>query len=410
MANKKSKQNSVHISPKAVIIAVVAIVLIISIGFCVLYFGFPDTWDSIMSSIYGENTPSNDPDGDTGNNNQNTNPVNDASLQLPSTGLAFESNDLSVHMLDVGQGDCILILFPDGKDMLIDCANYNNTKSIREEAFAYINTYVKDGQFDYVMLTHCDSDHVYFLDEIIDEYQVDNIYMPNVLATPDSEKWQGEIAKLDTELVARFTDEDTVTSACYAEFFCAALTEPNCTVTLNVDPDENTNSIVISGTGYKLTFYCPTQEYYDNSNLKSAESKNAISPIGILEYNGFRVVLTGDSNEINEPTFISRLPGGKLDCDILKVGHHGSETSSTETFLDAITCEYAFISCNASGNTFNHPRQTTLDRFVERDMAIYRTDNNGNIVFVLNTKITVYVETRVEQSVNRQGLGSPTKN
>ncbi|MDE6302130.1 MAG: MBL fold metallo-hydrolase, partial [Clostridia bacterium] len=76
-------------------------------------------------------------------------------------------------MVNVGQGDCILILFPDGKDMLIDCANYNNTASIRNSAFAYIDMYVTDKQFDYVMLTHCDSDHVYFLDEVLDTYQVD---------------------------------------------------------------------------------------------------------------------------------------------------------------------------------------------------------------------------------------------
>ncbi|MDE6302129.1 MAG: hypothetical protein K2M36_00880, partial [Clostridia bacterium] len=206
-------------------------------------------------------------------------------------------------------------------------------------------------------------------------------------------------------LVAMFTDKDKVDSACYAEFFCAALTEPNCNVVLNIDPDEDTNSIVIEGAGYKLTFYCPTQDYYDKSNLNSAEKKNAISPIGVLEYNGFRLVLTGDSNEINEPTFVRRI-GGSLDCDVLKVGHHGSEPSSMPAFLDAITCEYAFISCNAAGNKFNHPRQTTLDRFIARNMAIYRTDNNGNIVFVFNTEISVYVETRVEQTTNRQGLGS----
>lgn len=400
MPNKKSSvtqsaKRAIKRNPKAFIIAVVAIVLILAIAFCVLYFGFPEKWDSLMSSLKGEDAPP-------------PSPVNDASLQLPATGLTFESGQLSVHMIDVGQGDCILILFPDGKDMLIDCANYNNTTSIREEAFAYINTYVKDGQFDYVMLTHCDSDHVYFLDEIIDEFQVDNIFMPNVLPEPDSNTWKAEIDKLDDELVSMFTDTDTVTTACYAEFFCAALTEPNCNIRLNVDPDESTNSIVIEGEGYNLTFYCPTQDYYNNSNLNSAEKKNAISPIGVLTYNGFRVVLTGDSNEINEPIFVRRI-GGSLDCDILKVGHHGSETSSTPAFLDAIKCEYAFISCNEHGNDFNHPRQTTLDRFIARNMAIYRTDKNGNIVFVLGTEITVYVETRTEQSVNRVGLGTPAK-
>ncbi|MCM1306333.1 MAG: MBL fold metallo-hydrolase [Bacteroides sp.] len=414
--NKRSKasqaaRRAVQNNPKAVIIAVVAVVLVIAIAFCVLYFGFPKTWDSIMASIRGDSDAP---------------PINDASLQLPANGLTFENDDLSIHMLNVGQGDCILILFPDGKDMLIDCANYNNTTAIQQKTFAYLEKYVPDKQFDYVMLTHCDSDHVYFLDEILDEYQVDNLYMPNVLAAPEGKsdtytKLKQQVANLDPQKLAMFTDDDTITTASYAEFFCAALTEPNCNITLNVDPDEDTNSIVITDEAnelYELRFYCPTQDYYDSTGFKNgkyngtsykeAEYKNAISPIGILSYNGYKVVLTGDSNSINEPIFVNRI-GGSLDCDILKVGHHGSETSSTDAFLDAIDCEYAFISCNASGNNFNHPRQTTLDRFIARGIAIYRTDNNGNIVFVLDAEITVYVETRVEQSTNQKGLPSPSK-
>ena len=293
--------------------------------------------------------------------------------------------------------------------MLIDCANYNNSSDYRTETLDYIDDYVTDGQLDYLMLTHCDSDHVYFMDEVLEEYRVSNVFMPNVLATHDEVK----SANIDEAKLDMFTDKDTVETACYADFFVGALTEPDCNIYLNVDPDENTNAIVITDDGvqdpdapdtdatYRLTFYCPTQEYYDESNLGSAEKKNAISPIGILEYNGFRLVLTGDSNEINEPTFVERV-GGNLDCDVLKVGHHGSETSSTEEFLDAIDCEYAVISCNAEGNTFYHPRQTTLDRFVERDMTIYRTDNNGNIVLTVRDEsdfeFTCEVQSTQEQN------------
>ncbi len=404
MAKKKSYENAaraaakkaVKNNPKAVIFAVIAILLIIAIAFCVLYFGFPNTWDSIVAKI-------------TGNDIDNTqNIIIDPSLQLPEGKMEFADGELSIHMLDVGQGDCLLILFPDGKDMIIDCANYNNTKDIKTETLNYLDRYVTDRELDYMMLTHCDSDHVYFMDEVIDRYQIKNIYMPNVLAEPDSETWKAEVAKLDDELLARFTDPDTISSACYAEFFCAALTEPDCNVVLNVDDNENTNNIVIDGEGYSFTFYCPTKEYYRTTNLNNAEKKNAISPIGVLEYKEFRIVFTGDSNELNEPTFVRRI-GGKLDCDLLKVGHHGSETSSTEEFLDAITCEYAIISCNAYGNKFDHPRQATLDRLIARKTAIYRTDNNGNIVFVFNTDIKVYVETRVTQETNQKGLTGTSK-
>ena len=368
-------------------IAIVAIVLIIVVAAVILYFAAPDVFDDILGAILP------DRNDNAGNN----------------TVLVRGDGELQIHFMDVGQGDGILILFPDGRDMLIDCANYNNSSTVRGEILDYMDDYVTDGQLDYLMLTHCDSDHVYFMDEVLEEYQVDNVFMPNVLATHD------KVAEADIpqERLALFTDEDTVDTACYADFFIAALTEPDCTVTLNVDADEDSNSVVITdgerqsdgtydGATYMLTFYCPTAEYYAESDLSSAEEKNAISPIGVLEYNGFRIVLTGDSNEINEPTFVDRI-GGQLDCDVLKVGHHGSETSSTEEFLDAIDCEYAVISCNAAGNTFHHPRQTTLDRFIERDMTVYRTDNNGNIVLTVGETLTFTVEKEVDASVNLEG-------
>lgn len=348
---KDAVEKAVRKNPKAFIIALVAIVLIVAITVAVIYFAFPQTWDSILH-FFSKNVP--------------------PSLQLGE-------GEMRVHFLDVGQGDCIFIQFPDGKDMVIDCANYTNSSQYQKETLEYLDQYVTDDQLDYLMLTHCDSDHVYFMDELLDRYQVDKVFMPNVLATPTNETLKATIDALDTSM---FTDKDTVSSVCYAEFFIAALTEPNCEIVLTVDPDENTNAIVIEETVYRLTFYCPTQQYYDKYGLSTAERKNAISPIGILEYNNRKIMLTGDSNELNEPTFIQR--AGQIDCDVLKVGHHGSETSSTVAFLDSYDFEYAVISCNKYGNDFSHPRQATLDRFKARNITVYRTDNNGNIVLTVD--------------------------
>lgn len=375
-------------------IFIVAVILVIVVAAVIIYFAAPDVFDKILAAF-----------DDKSQSQGTTDPP-----------LVRGEGELMVHFIDVGQGDCILILFPDGKDMLIDCGNKSSGYDFEETA-EYLATYIPDGQLDYLMLTHGDEDHVEYIDEVIEAYDVDNIFMPDVKSVPSgtssSDKYQDQIDALSRDKLALFNDPDTLSSNVYAEFFIAALTEPDCNIYLNVDPDENTNAIVITDDGvqdpdapdtdatYRLTFYCPTQEYYDESNLGSAEKKNAISPIGILEYNGFRLVLTGDSNEINEPTFVERV-GDNLDCDVLKVGHHGSETSSTEEFLDAIDCEYAVISCNAEGNTFYHPRQTTLDRFVKRDMTIYRTDNNGNIVLTVRDEsdfeFTCEVQSTQEQN------------
>lgn len=379
MAGRSKKFN------KRSAIFIIAVIAILAIAAVIVYFVAPD--------IFGK-------------------PAGDGPPLIAGEG------ELQVHFMDVGQGDSILILFPDGKDMLIDCANFNNASSYRTKILAYIDNYVTDGQLDYLMLTHCDSDHVYFMDEVLEKYDVDTVFMPNVLAEPSgtqsSDRLQAEIDALDQSKVGMFTDEDTVDSNAYAEFFIAALSEPDCEIVLNVDPDKDTNSIVITdgtkqadgsyaGATYMLTFYCPTEEYYASSDLSSEKKKNAISPIGILEYNGVRVVLTGDSNEINEPLFVER--AGYIDCDVLKVGHHGSETSSTEEFLDAVDCEYAIISCNAEGNTFYHPRQNTLDRLIEDGMTIYRTDNNGNILLTVdeNGEMTFTTEREADQTVNGDG-------
>lgn len=381
---EKAAKKAYKANPKAFVISIVAIVLVIAIAAAVVYFAFPDTWDEIVSMVVKDN-----------NNGGNST-------------LVRGEGELLVHMLDVGQGDCIYIQLPDGKDMVIDCANYNDSGSYEKSTFEYLDQYITDDTVEYLMLTHCDSDHVYFMDELLERYQVEKLFMPNVLAAPGNKsqqkaKLQAEIDDLDT---SRFTDKDVVDSITYAEFFIAALTEPDCEIVLNIDPDDHTNSIIIEETTYRLVFYCPTQEYYDDTNLNGAEKKNAISPIGILEYNGRKIMLTGDSNEINEPLVVART--GKIDCDVLKVGHHGSATSTLNPFLDAYTFEYAIISCNAQGNTFNHPRQSTLDRLKAHGVQVYRTDNNGNIVVSVdkNGDIKITTQKPVDKEANYQGYAT----
>ncbi len=351
---KKAVKKAYKKNPKAFIITAIAIVLIIAITVAVIYFAFPKTWDSIMDMLGAKDKP---------DNNQS---------------LVWGEGELQIHFIDVGQGDCILILLPDGKEMLIDCANYNNTSAIRERTMTYLNTYVTDGQLDYLMVTHGDSDHIYFVDEVLYTFDVDVIYMPFILAEPENATKAEAVGNLPKEKLDLFTDDDSLTSGVYADFFIAALSEPEAEIKFNI------GEFSIETETYTLDFYCYAESDWENSNLNSAEKKNAVSPIGILEYNGKRVVLTGDSNEINEPKFIEKIGGTTLDCDVLKVGHHGSETSSTREFLDFINCEYAVISCHADGNTFLHPRQNTLDRFKEDDMTLYRTDLHGTIVLVVD--------------------------
>lgn len=387
---KKAVKKAYKKNPKAFIISAIAIVLVIAITVTVIYFAFPDTWDSIMvaigvkeNNIQDDNGGNNTSNGDSSNGGSSSGGGNSNNNTTPPTLI---DGELQIHFIDVGQGDCILILFPDGKDMLIDCGNANASSSsnaLWTSTITYINTYVTDGQLDYFMITHSDKDHVSFADDILGAFDVDVIYMPFILAEPSNASKANAVNNLDKSKLDLFTDDDTADSGVYADFFISALSEPEAEIVLNI------GQYSIETEFYTLDFYCFAEADWEENTLKNAEEINAVSPIGILEYNGKRIVLTGDSNEINEPKFIEQVGGTIFDCDVLKVGHHGSATSSTREFLDFINCEYAVISCNASGNTFNHPRQATLDRLRAYEMELYRTDLHGTIVLVVDSNGTI---------------------
>lgn len=340
-AKKLHKKN-----PK-LLYALVAVAVFAAIAVGVTYYLRPDLFD------FGNKTP----------------PEYSAALAAPVDG------ELSVYFLDIGQGDCAYIHFPDGKDMLIDCGSENGSSAYRASVQSDLGVLIDDGQLDYMMLTHGDQDHVDYLDEVLNAYDVDNICMPNILAAPDNSSLNAEVAGLDAEKLALFTDEDKLTTSTYGRFFISALRETDANIIINI------NTFSISGPGYTFDFWCFSAADWAEYDLSSAEEKNAISPIGILSYADRKIVFTGDSNEINEEMFLEDNTGC-TDCDVLKVAHHGSESSSTSEFLDYVNCEYAVISVG-SGNGYGHPAEEAVARLNAENMTVYRTDMNGNVSLVI---------------------------
>lgn len=294
------------------------------------------------------------------------------------------SGQLVVHYIDVGQGDCIYIAFPDGTDMLIDCGSQGGSSKYQTSAISDLKALNPDGKIDRVMATHSDTDHISYLDEVLSEFQVNYIYMPNIRPKRGkSVKINGRdvmVDSLDESKLVMFRDEDTIDTDSYAEFFIAALSEPNCNITLNIGKYE------IRGQDYTFTFYCLSQKEWDIRSLKdkngdpNATQINAVSPIGILEYAGKKLVFTGDSNNSNEKYYCETYP--YVDCDVLKVAHHGSSTSSSKDFLQHVACEYAVISV---GSSYGHPKKETLDRLKENGIQkIHRTDKCGNVVLTVS--------------------------
>lgn len=297
-----------------------------------------------------------------------------------------ESGQLVVHYIDIGQGDCIYIAFPDGTDMLIDCGSQGGSSEYQTSALNCLKALNPDGKIDRIMATHSDTDHISYLDEVLSEFQVGNVYMPNIRPklgkSVEIKKEVVAVDSLDASKLKKFTDNDTIDTDTYAEFFIAALSEPNCNITLNIGKYE------IRGQDYTFTFYCLSQKEWDIRSLKDKKGRpdatqiNAVSPIGILEYAGKKLVFTGDSNNSNEKYYCETYP--YVDCDVLKVAHHGSRTSSSKDFLKHVKCEYAVISVG-DGNSYGHPEQETLDRLKTYGIQkIHRTDKCGNVVLTVS--------------------------
>lgn len=306
--------------------------------------------------------------------------------------------ELRVHFLDVGQGDCTIIELPDGKTMIIDGGE--NTKAVRTAIIDYIdeNLPADFKYFDYAILTHADSDHCGSLDDVLDAYPARTFYRPNVEATNKGYSDPGK-----AQLTAGAKTKDTVAyKNCIDSGYRAnADFTPRGLVT---DPSDETQTIYGgSGDGvYTFTFYSPLSDVYTDWN--------DYSPIMILNYRGFMFAMSGDAEKKNEEEFVERTIDARTDgvddkydlftdeftVNVIKAGHHGSRTSTSKAYIDAITTEagaaaaYYIISCGA-GNDYGHPHAETLDRLDGMNVPesnILRTDISGDLPFSVKTDAT----------------------
>ncbi len=288
---------------------------------------------------------------------QRTQPGEDASL--------LSDGEMRIHFVDVGQGDCIMIQLPDGKNMIIDGGDRGS------DSVAAVNAYVdklKGGQeklvFDYLMLTHTDSDHVGGLDDVIlrDDVDVKKVFAP----------------RLTTEQITTGVYED----------FLQAVERETAQIGTQVEYSTKDSDFENLEVGYRFDFITPTDDCYDEKIFGSAEGKNSVSPIIVMEFGGKKVLFTGDANEkYSEKWFAEQVEADSVhtpdyyDVDVLKVGHHGSETSTGAEFLEIVRPEYAVISYG-EGNKYGHPREELLTRLrgYMADSNIFRTAEDGTIV------------------------------
>ena len=249
------------------------------------------------------------------------------------------SGEIRVHVIDVGQADCILVDTPDGC-MLIDTGIDESESHLQNYLYSCGIT-----EIDYLLITHPHADHYGGADMILEEFKVENIIYDNYLYPNRVLNWfYGSQANLiDTTVGEKYYLGE-------AEFtvMCADMAEPS--------EDKNDYSIVIR-----------------------------------LDYGDSSFMFTGDATTFNEKYMIETWSAAELDCDFLKSPHHGSKTSSSVSYLNILTPDIVAISAGL-GNSYGLPKQEILNRYEAIEADIYRTDLSGDLVFISDGKTITYDE------------------
>ena len=279
---------------------------------------------------------------------------------LRNTGENFENDrQLSVDFIDVGQGDSILIC-SGGQSMLVDAGTNESGKTV-------LNFLRDKGikKLDYAVGTHPHADHIGGLDDVIRSIDTDSLLMPNAVT--------------DTK-----TFNDVLDAA----------ESRNLSITVPEEDDE------FSLGASRVTVLSKNKEQSDNLNNSSLILK--------VVYGNFSLLLTGDAEKEAEKQLLSDKKD--VSADVLKVGHHGSETSTSGEFLKAVSPKCAVISCGKN-NDYGHPHEKTLKKLEKQGTEIYRTDISGTISLFADSdgRFSVSVKGKTERTFNGSDGAAPDR-
>lgn len=245
------------------------------------------------------------------------------------------SGVLTASFLDVGQGDSCFLELPGGRTMLIDAgtAKYGSeiVSFIKGRGYSHL---------DYIVATHPHADHIGGMTEVLNNFSVGGFYLPSAVSTSKTyEKMLDTLDEKDIDVIPAFADAE-----------------------------------IYGIPGVSAVFVSPIGDTDDLNNA---------SAVLRLSFGEVDFLFTGDAEAEAESAMLQS--GVRLDAEVLKVGHHGSATSSSGEFLSAVKPVYAVISCGA-GNSYGHPSQQTLDALSSSGAEIRRTDTEGTVTAVTDGK------------------------
>ncbi len=242
-------------------------------------------------------------------------------------------DSMTVHYIDIGQGDSQLIITPDGSAILIDAG----PNSEEDKLLLYIKSQNID-ELEYAIFTHPHEDHIGGADMVLKKIKVNNVIISDV----------------------------THTTATFLRMMEAI--------------EESDSKLIIAAAGQKYTFgdasfdlLAPVSDNYTSLNDWSVVLR--------LDYGITSFLFTGDAEILSENEMMKRFDSSEFKCDVYKAGHHGSTTSSSWDFLTLCNPAFAVISCG-KGNDYGHPHSEILHLFSMMNIQVYRTDMDGTVVFI----------------------------
>jgi competence protein ComEC len=265
---------------------------------------------------------------------------------FPSPPLYAKSvQKLRVNVIDVGQGDAVLVEFPDGKTMLVDAGPRTMSYDAGERSVVPFLKRRNISTIDLLVVSHPHSDHIGGAPAVLEQCDVKRVI--------DSGQ------PIRSEIYSTYL-RDVRGERCAFE---------SAHVGTAIDESPNVRLYVLS----------PAPGYVDVDTTHPPGNLNNTSVVVKLQYGDISMLLSGDAEKEAEDDMVA-VYGDFLRSTLLKVGHHGSSTSSTQMFLDEVRPDFAVISVGKN-NKFHHPSPTVIQRYEEMGVHISRTDEEGAIIF-----------------------------